>query len=85
MQPDRQGGRLRPGTHAPLPDTLSPALREKYGLEDLDTAVRNIHFPFNAKALEAARHRLIFEELLTLTVGLKKLKGRKRTPTTPGH
>lgn len=67
---------------APLPDTLSPALREKYGLEDLDTAVRNIHFPFNAKALEAARHRLIFEELLTLTVGLKKLKGRKRTPTT---
>ena len=67
---------------APLPDTLSPALREKYGLEDLDTAVRNIHFPSNAKALEAARHRLIFEELLTLTVGLKKLKGRKRTPTT---
>ena len=52
---------------APLPDTLSPALREKYGLEDLDTAVRNIHFPSNAKALEAARHRLIFEELLTLT------------------
>ena len=67
---------------APLPDTLSPALREKYGLEDLDTAVHNIHFPSNAKALEAARHRLIFEELLTLTVGLKKLKGRKRTPTT---
>ena len=67
---------------APLPDTLSPALRKKYGLEDLDTAVRNIHFPSNAKALEAARHRLIFEELLTLTVGLKKLKGRKRTPTT---
>ena len=67
---------------APLPDTLSPALREKYGLEDLDTAVRNIHFPSNAKALEAARRRLIFEELLTLTVGLKKLKGRKRTPTT---
>lgn len=67
---------------APLPDTLSPALREKYGLEDLDTAVRNIHFPSNAKALGAARHRLIFEELLTLTVGLKKLKGRKRTPTT---
>ena len=67
---------------APLPDTLSPALRKKYGLEDLDTAVRNIHFPSNAKALDAARHRLIFEELLTLTVGLKKLKGRKRTPTT---
>lgn len=67
---------------APLPDTLSPALREKYGLEDLDTAVRHIHFPSNAKALEAARRRLIFEELLTLTVGLKKLKGRKRTPTT---
>ena len=67
---------------APLPDTLSPALRKKYGLEDLDTAVRHIHFPSNAKALEAARRRLIFEELLTLTVGLKKLKGRKRTPTT---
>ena len=67
---------------APLPDTLSPALREKYGLEDLDTAVRNIHFPSNAKALEAARHRLIFEELLALTIGLKKCKGRKRTPTT---
>lgn len=44
--------------------------------------MRNIHFPSNAKALEAARHRLIFEELLTLTVGLKKLKGHKRTPTT---
>lgn len=68
---------------APLPDTLSPALREKYGLEDLDTAVRNIHFPSNAKALEAARHRLIFEELLTLTVGLKNLRGAS-APPPPG-
>lgn len=66
---------------APLPDTLSPALRREYGLTDLDTAVRNIHFPPDSQALEAARRRLIFEELLSLSVGLKKLKGRKRTPT----
>lgn len=43
--------------------------------------MRQIHFPADAQSLEKARRRLIFEELLTLQLGLLKLKGRKKVRT----
>ncbi len=65
-----------------LPETFPPSLISKYRLPDIKTAVRYIHFPKNADELKNARRRLIFEELLVLSLGLKltKLNGRTLTP-----
>lgn len=57
-----------------IPETLSDDILKKYDLVSLDFATRQIHFPTNEKNIEPARHRLIFDELLTLQLGLLKLK-----------
>lgn len=57
-----------------IPETLSDDILKKYGLVSLDFATRQIHFPSDEKNIEPARHRLIFDELLTLQLGLLKLK-----------
>ena len=57
-----------------IPETLSDDILKKYGLVSLDFATRQIHFPTDEKNIEPARHRLIFDELLTLQLGLLKLK-----------
>ena len=44
-------------------------------------ALENIHFPADEQALLQARRRLVFEELLTLQIGLLRLKARARTQT----
>lgn len=57
-----------------IPETLSDDIIKKYDLVSLDFATRQIHFPSDEKNVEPARHRLIFDELLTLQLGLLKLK-----------
>lgn len=57
-----------------IPETLSDDMLKKYDLVSLDFATRQIHFPTDEKNVEPARHRLIFDELLTLQLGLLKLK-----------
>ena len=57
-----------------IPETLSDDIIKKYDLVSLDFATRQIHFPTDEKNIEPARHRLIFDELLTLQLGLLKLK-----------
>ncbi|WP_296134209.1 ATP-dependent DNA helicase RecG [uncultured Eubacterium sp.] len=57
-----------------IPETLSDDILKKYDLVSLDFATRQIHFPTDEKNIEPARHRLIFDELLTLQLGLLKLK-----------
>lgn len=57
-----------------IPETLSDDIIKKYDLVSLDFATRQIHFPSDEKNIEPARHRLIFDELLTLQLGLLKLK-----------
>lgn len=57
-----------------IPETLSDDILKKYDLLSLDFATRQIHFPTDEKNIEPARHRLIFDELLTLQLGLLKLK-----------
>lgn len=61
-----------------IEDTLSDEIKSKYDLCSLDRAIRQIHFPSDIKNIEKARQRLIFEELLTLQLGLLKLKSKKR-------
>ncbi len=64
-----------------IPETLDKSVRDKYNLISLDRAIRQIHFPDSEENMQQARHRLIFEELLTLQLGLLKLKGRNKTKT----
>jgi ATP-dependent DNA helicase RecG len=60
-----------------IEDTLSDEIKSQYNLCSLDWAIRQIHFPTETKNIEKARQRLIFEELLTLQLGLLKLKNKK--------
>ncbi len=53
-----------------LADPLPATILQGVGLVDLPTAIRQVHFPDNAEALEAARRRLCFEELLLLQLGI---------------
>ena len=60
-----------------IEDTLTDDILKRYNLCLLDFATRQIHFPDSAENIEIARRRLIFEELLTLQLGLLKLKDKK--------
>lgn len=60
-------------------ERLPEALRSRYGLLGADDAVRKIHFPKTREEYQAARKRLVFEELLTLKLGLAQLKNRGKT------
>lgn len=62
-----------------IDETLPDEILEKYNLCSLDFAIKQIHFPTTKENIEIARKRLIFEELLTLQLGLLKLKDKKRT------
>ncbi|HVL99195.1 MAG TPA: ATP-dependent DNA helicase RecG [Egibacteraceae bacterium] len=60
----------------PIPDHLPDALRAGWGLLGLDAAVRTIHRPPDLGAVEPARTRLVYDELLTLQVGLQRRRQR---------
>ena len=59
-----------------LVDPIPLWLREKYCLMNLPDSLWNIHFPKSPDYLEEARHRLIFEELLILQLGLEKMRSQ---------
>ena len=59
-------------------DILPFELRQQYGLCTRRYALENIHFPTDHTALQTARDRLVFEELLLLQTGLLRLKGRTK-------
>ncbi|MCI9448798.1 MAG: ATP-dependent DNA helicase RecG [Clostridiales bacterium] len=56
-----------------LPETeeiLSGKILEKYSLPTLPYAVKNIHFPDSEEALNAAKRRLMFDELIITSLAL---------------
>lgn len=52
------------------PDPLPLALVQRAGVLAYGDALNQIHYPDSAERLEAARHRLAFEELLLLQLGM---------------
>lgn len=58
-------------------ETLPHDLIVKYNLIDFDSAIRNIHFPADIDEYNRARRRLVFDELLTLSLALAKIKKNK--------
>lgn len=59
-------------------ETLPESIRERFGLIGADEAMRKIHFPKTRAEYEEARRRLVFEELLTLKLGLSQIKNHGR-------
>ena len=76
-------GYLRRAIHSvllkarPMPDPIPLAMRERLGLLDRDTAIGDIHFPDQIEAAEAARSRLVFDELFRLEIALAVRKHRQ--------
>jgi len=57
-----------------LPDPLPDPVREAAGLLPLGRAVQQIHFPDDLPTLERAQHRLAFDEMLLLQLGVLRQK-----------
>ncbi|MED9970690.1 MAG: ATP-dependent DNA helicase RecG [Ruminococcus sp.] len=59
-------------------DPIPEQVRKHFDLIDLKQALFSVHFPENREALDAARKRLITEELLVLNLGMRDLKTHSR-------
>jgi ATP-dependent DNA helicase RecG len=67
-----------------LQDHLPVAIRERLGLMDLATAIRQIHFPDDQEAAQAARRRLSFDEFFFIQLGMLRQRQRwQRQAGTP--
>ncbi len=65
-----------------LSDKLPEGVRREYGLCQFRYALETIHFPPDSHALAVARERLIFEELLTLSLSMHLLRQKNRVQTS---
>jgi ATP-dependent DNA helicase RecG len=63
-------------------EALPDAIRAKYELCYTDYAIKKIHQPKTTQELEIARRRLVFDELLTLQLGMQLIKSRDRAETS---
>ena len=61
-------------------EILPEDVRDRLDLVDAAEALRNIHFPESEPALEAARKRLVFEELFLLQIALAMRKHEMEAP-----
>ncbi len=72
----------------PLPDSLPYNLRESAGLPTLDEAIHVVHAPSSLQQCEAARGRILFEELLVFSAAMLWLRSsrsnQKTVPLQPG-
>ena len=60
----------------PIADPMPAQLLDTEGLDDLDTALRRVHFPEDSGQLARAVERLKFDELFTLELGVAFRKRR---------
>jgi len=65
---------LLPQVLGTLPETLSDELLRINQLPDINTAIKNVHFPANLDALSVAQHRLKFEEFFFVQLSLLNQK-----------
>ncbi|HHY07119.1 MAG TPA: ATP-dependent DNA helicase RecG [Corynebacteriales bacterium] len=67
----------------PLPEVLPAEIQEKYGYDDIDTALRNIHQPSTMEQVEKARERLRYDEAATLQAVLLQQQESYRSLDAP--
>lgn len=63
-------------------ETLSEDIRAKYNVAPLMWSLENIHFPDSVSAIQQARRRLAFDELLRLQLGMLIMRERSRNVTS---
>lgn len=66
-----------------LPEHLPQTVRDRANLMDLQTAIRQIHFPDGRDKLRRARCRLAFDELFLIQIGV--LRQRRLWQSEPGQ
>lgn len=59
-----------------LEETIPEYILKEYNLEEINTALKQIHFPTSFENYNKARRRFVFEELLTVQLALSSLKSR---------
>ena len=57
-----------------MQDDFPPEFCAKYDLIDIQSAIRNIHFPESFEMFRIARRRLVFEELFMMQLGISAMK-----------
>lgn len=62
-------------------EIFSPEFRSRYGLAEINYAIRNIHFPKKYNMVELARNRIIFEELFLFQLALMNMKDNNLVTT----
>ncbi len=62
-------------------EPLPKKIMMKYSLCSYNFALENIHFPKDSHSCETAKRRLVFDELLTLQLGMYVLKSRSQSTT----
>ncbi len=67
--------------NAPPLDILPGKIIDKFGLCTESEALHSIHFPTDIDAAARARERLAFDELLTLNIGMKLMRGQSKKKT----
>ena len=59
-----------------LEETIPDYILKQYNLDDINIAIKQIHFPSDFTEYSKARKRFVFEELLTVQLALSGLKSR---------
>ena len=59
-----------------IEETLPEYIIKQYQLLELNTAIRQIHFPCSFEEFQKARKRLVFEELLSMQLALLSIKNQ---------
>ncbi len=67
-----------------LPEFVPDATRRRHALPDLPRALWGLHFPDDEPHLQAARHRLAFDEFFLIQLGMQRRK-RQWQQGAPGH
>ena len=71
------------GFHKYFREVIPADILKEYSLCSVEFAIKNIHFPKDAEALEIAKKRLIFEEFFILQVALRKMKSGTKKVSGP--
>ncbi len=64
---------------ADIREPLPPAILKQYGLCGLSEAYRLVHFPDDYCDIDRGRERIIFDELLYYSLGIRLMRSRRRT------
>lgn len=65
-----------------LEETLPDYILNEYKLQDMNSAIKNIHFPKDFEEFEKARKRFVFEELFGMQLALLSLKNKNTVENT---